>query len=306
MALSRRDFLKVAGVTAGSLALGLPVPGAEKGKIATRPFGKTGWRASICACGTAEIPATPEAVRAINALIDGGVNYLDTAPSYTGTRSESALGEILPKRRKEVFVATKTLERGADGAYGEVKQSLGRLKTDHVDLLQIHAVNDMATLEQVLGPNGAVKGLERAKKDGLIRHIGITGHTRPEVILRALELYPFDAILIPISAVDKHLYDFSTDVLPKANKLGIGVVAMKVLKGLERASGGKFEAEPLMLYSMSQPVSTAVIGLRQESEVAPNLKLAQGFRPMKAEEMRELEASVKKHADWGHLWWKRQ
>lgn len=268
-------------------------------------MGKTGWKASIYALGSAEIPDNPAAIRAINALIDGGVNYLDTAPSYQGTRSERAIGEIMRTRRKDVFLATKTLARDADGAYREVQESLARLQTRQIDTLQIHAVNDFGTLDQVLAKNGALVGLQRAQQEGLIRFIGITGHTRPEVIATALDRHPFDSILIPVSALDASLYDFADEVVPKANKLGIAIVGMKALKGIERA-GGAFEASEFLRYAWSLPISTLTIGLRQEPEAKSNLAHALAYKKMPLSEMRALEAKFKNKATMDALWWKRR
>ena len=165
--------------------------------MASRPFGKTGFQASIYTVGTAEIPSSQAAVDALRRLFDGGVNMIDTAPSYMGTQSESTVGRAIEGRRAGLWISTKTLERTADGAYREVKESLERLGCGHIDLLQVHAINDQGTLDAVLRKGGAVEGLERAKKDGLIRHIGITGHTRPEVIQNAVKAYPFVSILVP-------------------------------------------------------------------------------------------------------------
>ena len=304
MALSRRDLLRLSGLGLGASAF--PAFAQATKQMPKRKLGKMGWEASIYAVGTAEIPADEEAIIALNQLLDGGVNYIDTAPSYTGTRSEKVIGAVMKKRRKEVFLATKTLERSADGAYAEVKASLERLQTDHVDLLQVHAINDSGTLDQILAKGGAIEGLERAKKDGLIRNIGITGHTRPEVILEALKKYPFASILVPVSAVDKHIHDFADEVLPAASKLGISIVGMKSLKGIERATGGKFEAEPLLRYSLSLPISTLTIGLRRGMEVGLNLSVIRAFKKMPAAEMAKLEAEMKQHANVETLWWKRR
>lgn len=271
-----------------------------------RPFGKTGWKASIYALGSAEIPGTPEAVRAIHRLIDGGVNYLDTAPSYQGTRSETALGEVLKTRRKAVFVATKTLERSADGAYQEVNASKKRLGIDRIDLIQIHSVNDDGTLEQVLRKGGALEGLRRAQREGLVAHIGITGHTRPEVILKALETGEFASILIPVSPLDHHVSDFATEVLPRARAMGVAIAGMKALKGIELATGGKFEPEAYLRYAWTLPLSTLTLGLRRESEVEPNLAAARAFKPMSAAEREALEAKSKQAAGVGVLWWKKR
>lgn len=262
------------------------------------------FQASILALGTAEIPSNAEATRAITLALDAGVNYIDTAPSYRNTRSESVIGSFAEKRRKEFFLATKTLERSAEGAYRELKQSLARLKASYVDLIQIHAVNDNATLDQVL--LGAVKGLERAQKEGLTRFIGITGHTRPEVILRAIKEYPFDSILVPVSAADKWIGDFATEVIPKAKAKGIAVIGMKALKGIERAEGSIRDATPWLRYAFSLPIDTLAVGFRRYSDVLANIAIAQRFEPMSSPKRRELEEQAKRFANEDTLWWKKR
>ena len=307
MGISRRDFLRGSAATAGAIA----VPGLLKARHApaemqTRPFGKTGWKASIYAVGTAEIPDTDAAVAALRKLMDAGVNYLDTAPSYRGTRSETTVGKAVAGRRDKVWIATKTLERSADGAFREINESLSRLNSGHIDLLQVHAVNDDATLDRVFSKGGAVEGIERAKKEGLVRHIGITGHTRPEVILRAIKTYPFESVLVPVSAMDKHVNDFADDVLPYAQEHGIAVAGMKSLKGMERATGGEFDPADFIRYSLSLPVSTLTIGLRRLKEADENLQMVLAFKPMPPAEMKALEASVKEITNTRALWWKKR
>ena len=306
MSLSRRQFIQAGTAAAAATVAGGWEPAGSKAALPKREFGRTGWKASIYALGSAEIPDNPEAVRAIHKMIDGGVNYLDTAPSYQGTRSETVLGEVLKTRRSAVFVATKTLERSADGAYGELKASRRRLAIDRLDLIQIHSVNDDATLERVLAKGGALEGLRRAQREGLVSHIGITGHTRPEVILKAVNSGEFASILIPISPLDHHLSDFATDVIPRAAKLGLGIAGMKALKGIERASGGKFDPIPYLRYAWSLPISTLTLGLRKETEVARNLAAAQAFKPLSQAERAALEEKSKEWADEGVLWWKRR
>ncbi len=308
MGISRRDFLKNSGSTIGSLSLARLAADfvRQNKKVKTRPFGKTGWRASIYALGTAEMPSGAEAVTTVQALIDAGVNYIDTAPSYRATQSEKTLGEAIQGRRHKVFIASKTLERDADGAYREVTESLKRLKTETIDLLQVHAVNDEATLTTVLKSGGAVEGLEKARKEGLIRHIGITGHTRPEVITKAIQEYPFASILVPVSALDKHINDFAEETIPLANEKGIGIAGMKALKGMERATGGKFDPEDFLRYSLSLPISTLTVGLRHVNEAAANLEMIQEFEPMDKAEMTKLESASQEHANTNTLWWKKQ
>lgn len=306
MDLSRRSFCVAAGAATAGLMRGRVLPnGTAQPEIAKRKLGKTGWNATIYALGSAEIPPDAEASRAISRLVDAGVNYLDTAPSYQSARSEKVIGAVIRNRREKVFLATKTLARDAEGAYREVLASLERLQTDRIDLLQVHAVNDSGTLDQVLRKGGAVEGLERARREGKIRFVGITGHTRPEVIASALNRYPFDSILIPVSPLDVHLGDFAEGVIPQAEKLGIALVGMKALKGIERATGGRFEPGRFLRYALSLRLSTLTIGLRRESEVDENLRIVQNFQPMEKDERFAFEKEMRQHANDSTLWWKK-
>ncbi|MBI5708314.1 MAG: aldo/keto reductase [Armatimonadetes bacterium] len=311
MAVSRRDVLQKGSAAAAGLALTAVIPAKEqsapsqRSKMPTRSFGKTGRKVSILALGSAELPSGEATVKALNEMIDAGVNYFDTAPSYQGGNSEITIGQVLKTRREQVFLATKTLGRNADAAYREVHESLKRLQTGHIDLLQIHSINDMGTLDQVLSKGGGVEGLERAKKEGLIRHIGITGHTRPEVISKALDRYPFESILVALSALDASLNDFAAEVVPKAKKLGIGVVGMKALKGIERVDRS-FDYARFMRYVWSLDVSTLTVGVRQLPEAAKNVAAALAFKPMSADEKAAFAKEMAPHANANNLWWKRQ
>jgi len=273
-------------------------------RIPKRRLGAIPFDATILGLGTAEIPDDEEALKALRLALDAGVNYLDTAPSYRAARSESVVGQIAKTHRDRFFLATKTLERSADGAYREVRESLQRLQTDRIDLIQVHAVNDFATLEQVL--TGAVQGLERAKREGIVRHIGITGHTRPEVILRAIESYPFESILVPVSAADHWVNDFVSGVIPQARQRGVAVIGMKALKGVERSKGQVRDAERWLRYAWSCPVDCLIVGFRRYADVLENVRLAQQFQPMSTEEMKQLEQEAQKFANTQVLWWKQE
>ena len=148
-----------------------------------RQLGATGVQVPLVGYGTAPL-GKPEvtrahAVRCLNHAIDQGITYLDTSPDYG---SEPHVGEVMRTRRSEVFLATKINRRSKDGVLDELKESLNRLQTDHVDLIQVHAVNAWAELEQALAPDGAVAALEEARQQGLVRFIGITGNARPEIL----------------------------------------------------------------------------------------------------------------------------
>lgn len=304
---TRREFLKKLGLAGAALS----APGAvlsfpPEASMPKRKLGKMGFQAGILAFGTAELPVGDMELceRMLALALDKGVNYIDTAPSYLGTKAEQAVGRV-SKRRKEFFLATKTLARDKAGALAEVEASLKRLNTDHIDLLQVHSVNDTRNLDAALREGGAVEGLEEAKKQGKIRHIGITGHTRPAVILDALKRYAFESILVPVSAADFHINDFAAEVVPRAQKMGISIAGMKSLKGWSLAGGSELTAAAMLRYSLSLPICTLTCGMTSVKQVQDNLAAALGFHPLSSAEVDRMREVAKGWADVQHLWWKR-
>src|SRR5689334_21932942 len=170
----------------------------------TRPLGATGVPVPLVGYGTAPLGkphvARAEAVRCLHHALDRGITYLDTSPDYG---SEPHLGEVMRTRRDEIFLATKVNRRSKRGVLDELKDSLEKLQTDHVDLIQVHAVNTWADLEQALAPDGAVAGLEQARREGRVRFIAITGHARPDILGHALRQHPFDTVLVALGIVDR-------------------------------------------------------------------------------------------------------
>src|ERR671926_1531605 len=173
-----------------------------------RPLGKTGVQVPILGYGTAPLgkiklmdaPLLNKSAKLLNHAIDQGITYLDTSPDYG---SQPKLGEVMRSRRDEVFLATKVNKRKRADVLAEIKQNLAELQTDHVDLIQIHAINAMADLEAALAPDGAIGALEEARRQGMTRFIGITGHARPSVLAHALERYDFDTVLAALGPVDR-------------------------------------------------------------------------------------------------------
>src|SRR3954469_11746449 len=198
-----------------------------------RPLGKTGVQVPILGYGTAplghiklgDIPLLNKSARLLNHAIDQGITYLDTSPDYG---SQPKLGEVMKTRRDEVFLATKINKRRKDDVLKELQQNLKELQTDHVDLIQVHAVNAMADLEAALAPDGALSALEQARRQGMTRFIGITGHARPQVLAHALERYDFDTVLVATGAIDRLVSGPETVLLPLAQRRNVGVIAMKV------------------------------------------------------------------------------
>jgi predicted aldo/keto reductase-like oxidoreductase len=246
-----------------------------------RPLGKTGVQVPILGFGTAPLgkiklrdaPLIHKSARLLNYAIDRGITYLDTSPDYD---SQPKVGEVMASRRAEVFLATKINTRRRQDVLEELRRNLEELKTDHVDLVQVHAVNTTADLEAALARDGALVALEEAQRQGMTRFVGITGHARPAVLARALELYEFDTVLVAIGPVDRLVNAPEEVVLPVARAKQAGVIAMKVY------AHGEIRRRDLALrYALSLPeVSTAIVGMSSESEIDENLHLAADIRPL--------------------------
>jgi aryl-alcohol dehydrogenase-like predicted oxidoreductase len=226
------------------------------------------------------------AVRCLDHAIDCGITYLDTSPDYG---SEPHLGEVLRRRRNEVFLATKINNRSKGGVLAELKESLVRLQTDHIDLIQVHAVNAHADLEQALAPDGAVTALEQARSEGLVRFIGITGHARPELLGYALTQHPFDTVLCALGMADRLVTSPELCLLPRAAERNAGVIAMKVL------GHGEFRSRDLALrYSLGLPgVSLAIVGMNDPTQIDENVAVAAQFRPLDEREEERLIEEVR-------------
>ena len=256
-----------------------------------RTFGSTGFQCSILGLGgeSALYQRSDAAVQIIARALELGVNYFDTAPLYRD--SELNYGEVTPYARNRMFLATKTDQRDRDGAWRQFEQSLRRLRTSYVDLLQIHHLDEHAEVDAVLRPDGAVRMAEEARAQGLVRHVGISGHTDPDVLLRALLGHRFDSILLALNPADVHRHSFQARLLPHADRSGIGVVAMKVFARGE-VFGPLRSAEEALGYVLSLPVDLAVVGIDNLAQLERNAAVASAFRPMAPERMRALEAAT--------------
>lgn len=276
----------------------------------SREFGATGVRVPIIGYGTAplgkekNIPRE-KGVACLHHALDKGITYLDTSPDYG---SEPVVGEVMKTRRDEAFLATKINNRSEEGVREELEKSLKNLQTDHVDLIQIHAVNTWADWEQIIAPDGALTALEEARDEGLVRFIGITGHTRPEILAHALRSYDFDSVLVAIGAADRLVSSPETFLLPVAQEKNTAVIAMKVF-----GHGAFVKRELALRYSLGLPqVSLAILGLDSERHIDEAVKVANAFEPLNEDELEELIEEVRSliEADFkaegkGKLFWLR-
>jgi len=261
--------------------------------LPTRPLGRTGHAATLFALGGEGVLRTHgrerEAARVIERALDLGVNYCDTAPAYDSSMDYH--GATLGERRRGLFLASKTADRTLDGSRRVLDQSLRRLRTDRLDLWQLHDLRTMSELDAIFSKRGAIHALTAAREEGLVRFLGLTGHHDPEVLLEAMRRFDFDALLVALNAADVHRRSFARLVLPEAARRGMGVIAMKVFGGGRLAEpGGPCSLDEAFGYALSlEGVSCAVIGCSTPGEVEANAALARRFAPIPDEGLRRIE-----------------
>ena len=299
MDFSRRKFLERLGLgTAAGTAFPLLKNMAEGAALALphRTLGRTGASVSILAfgCGSRFLMYEDEekALAALNRALDLGITYLDTAYAYGDGKSETRVGKLMATRRKEVFLATKIPDRKHDDFLRRLEGSLKRLQVDQVDLVHIHSLrleDDLAKLE---APDGALKGLLEARERKLTRFIGMTSHTDGEVMARAIERHDLDCVQMALNGSRNG--KFEEAALPAANRKNLGVIAMKVT-GQEFLLGegpGKSDVPSLLRYSLSLPVTTAVIGMPRVEFIEHNTEVARSFSPLSEAEKETLRRSL--------------
>lgn len=256
-------------------------------EIPTRPFGRTGERVSVLGLGGFHVgvPDTDAAaVRLVHAAIDAGITFLDNAWDYNGGVSEKRMGKAIADRRDRVFLMTKVCTHGRDGtvAMRQLEESLKRLRTDHLDLWQIHEVVFDDEPAKHFAKGGVVEALDRARAQGKVRYVGFTGHKSPELHLQMLSYdYQWDACQLPLNCFDASFRSFEERVLPELTRRGIAPIGMKSLSGDGRAVKAKVvTAAEALSYAMSLPVATVVSGMESMKVLKQNIAVARGFEPM--------------------------
>jgi predicted aldo/keto reductase-like oxidoreductase len=263
--------------------------------IPLRPFGATGIQVSAIGFGGYHlglITSRREAVRLTQAAIDAGITFLDNAWGYHDGESESRMGEALAGRRDRVFLMTKVCTHGRDAkvARRQLEESLRRLRTDYLDLWQVHECVYDSDPDLHFARGGVIEAMDRAKREGQVRFVGFTGHKSPAIHLAMLARdYPFDSCQLPLNCFDATFRSFERDVLPELARRRIAPIGMKSLGGTgEPAKRRAVSARDALRYAMSLPVATTVSGIDSEKVLKQNLQVARGFRPFSAEEMHGL------------------
>ncbi len=299
--ISRRQFLESIGLGA---AAGTTLLLLTDGAVATptadaipkRTLGRTGAKVSILAfgCGSRFLMYKDEdsASAILNRAIDLGITYLDTAYAYGDGQSETRVGKLMASRRKQVWLATKIPDRTRDEFLRRLEASLKRLQTDHVDLVHIHSLGQADDLAKIEAPNGALKGLMEAREQKMARFVGMTSHTNGEVMAAAIKRHDLDCVQMALNASRNGR--FEELALPAANAKNLGVIAMKVT-GQEFLVGdgpGKADMNSLLRYSMSLPVTTAVVGMPRPEMLAHNVETARNYSALSDAEKERLRQQL--------------
>ena len=324
--IGRRDFLKIGSAATAGLIVGgaAPEPGRAdaasplphnprtQGAMPTRNLGRTGYRVGIFSLGGQAAVEQPNneavAVPIVERAIDLGVNYIDTAAAYGGPQrwSQRYIGQVMARRRSEVWLSSKTNDRTRDGSLRLLDESLRLLNTDHLDLWQLHNLSQMSQVEQIFGPGGAIEALRHAKEQRMVRFLGISGHADPAVLMEMIRRFPFDTVLLALNAADRHRLPFAQDLLPLAVERQMGIIGMKIPARSRILAGwtpppvaqqpafgradrtGTITYREALYYTLSHPVSTVIVGCDSPAQVEENVRLAQEFTPLSEAQLASL------------------
>jgi uncharacterized protein len=322
--VSRRQVLRRVSTLGATIAFGNTFPlgqvlgqaGEQEdgvreagGEMLCRLLGSTGIQVSMLGLGgwhLGSVKDDREAIRIIHEALDNGLTFMDNAWDYHGGRSEEVMGKALNGRRQRAFVMTKVCTHGQGKKVGmlQLEESLRRLKTDYLDLWQIHAVVCHDDPDLIVRSGGVAEALLAAKQQGKVRFIGFTGHKDPSIPLEMLRHeVPFDTCQLPLNVFDSSFRSFERLVLPELTRRGIAPIAMKTLCG-GKANPIKQQVltvEEAMRYVLSLPVATIVSGIDSHEHLRENLDIVRRFVPMTANEMDTLRRRVVAYAEDGRF-----
>ncbi len=262
--------------------------------IQTTVFGKTNMTVTRAGLGGEGVLRThglnEPAQDVIRTAVSQGITYFDSARVYKD--SELYYGsywEQHPKDRKKIFHTSKSAERTKQGALAQLSQTLERLKTSYLDLWQIHDIRDERDLDMISSKDGALTAFIEAKELGLVKHIGVTGHHDPQILTKAVEMWPVDSVLLPVNPVEEIIGGFLTQTLEAAHKKGIAVIGMKVLGGSHYiAKDLGITPELLIRYALSFDITTAIVGCSSPGEVMDLVSAGRSPKPLSIEERKEI------------------
>lgn len=277
-------------------------------EIPYRALGRTGAQVSILGLGGGHIGFQEDendSIRIIRTAIDNGINFMDNSWDYSNGASEVRMGKALQDGyRDKVFLMTKIDGQVKEAAAKQIDESLQRLKTNTIDLIQFHEVIRMSDPERIFAPGGGIEALLEARKAGKVRYIGFTGHKSPDIHLRMLETasengFTFDTVQMPLNIMDTHYESFGGRVLPLLLEKGMGVLGMKPLCAGIALRSGIVTAEECLRYAMSLPVSTVITGCHSLQILERALEIGKSFTLMSTKERSELVERTKEAGEKG-------
>jgi aryl-alcohol dehydrogenase-like predicted oxidoreductase len=296
--VSRRNFIGAAGATVlSAVAVG---PAAAAGTIPRRRLGRTGVEVSMLGLGGHHIGRKDEktGIKLVHMALDHGIDFLDNCWDYNDGKSEEWMGKALQGgRRQKAFLMTKLDGRTKDSASKQLAQSLQRLRTDVIDLVQIHEVIRMEDAERSFSPGGAIEALVDARKAGKLRFIGFTGHKDPKIHLHMLEVakkngFHFDSVQMPLNLMDAHFRSFEKGVLPVLRERDIGVLGMKSMGDGLLLQSKAVTAVECLRYALSLPTSVVITGCESEAILQQAIDVGTSFKPLEPAETRALLAKT--------------
>jgi predicted aldo/keto reductase-like oxidoreductase len=263
--------------------------------IPTRILGRTRQRVSILGLGGEGVLRTfgqdKAATALVNRALDLGITYCESARAYSG--SEAYYGKALGERRKEIFLASKSHNRDKKGALAHLHETLKNMRTDHLDLWQVHDVREEVDIAEIFGPGGAIEAFVEAQQQGKTRFIGVTGHQDPSIIRKCIEQFDFDTVLMPINPAEPNYKSFVENVLPLARKRNMGIIGMKVyVRGFVSRLPWYTSMEPFLRFALSQPITNVVIGCDDIAQLEQNVEFAGSFKPLTLEQQQKLIRDV--------------
>jgi predicted aldo/keto reductase-like oxidoreductase len=292
--MTRRDFLRLALAATVAPAVGCGHGGggmaAASGGIARRKLGRTGEVVSLVGLGGFHMAqpgvSEDESVRIVRTAIDGGITFLDNCWDYNGGESERRMGLALKEGyRDRAFLMTKIDGRTKAAAAAQIDESLRRLGTDRIDLMQLHEVIHADDPDRAFRAGGAIEALDEARRAGKVRFVGFTGHKSPSIHLAMLDAadahgFRFDTVQMPLNVLDAHYDSFEQRVLPRLVEGGLGVIGMKPMADGRIVYEGIASPEECLGYAMSLPTSVVITGCESQDRVRQALRIGAGFRPM--------------------------
>ncbi|HLV89168.1 MAG TPA: aldo/keto reductase [Candidatus Sulfotelmatobacter sp.] len=308
--MDRREFLKATTATTIAASLADKHAHASEDSVPMRTLGRSGEKVSIIGLGGYHIGMQSdeqESIRIIRTALDHGVNFLDNCWDYNGGESEIRMGKALRNGyRQKAFLMTKIDGQTKKAANEQLEESLKRLQSDHIDLLQFHEVIRDTDPARIFAPGGGMEAALEAKKQGKIRYIGFTGHKNPDIHLKMLETgfahqFTFDAVQMPLNVMDAHFESFEKTVLPVLVKHGIGVLGMKPMGDKQILNSKTATPVECLHYAMNLPTSVVITGCDTMPILQQALDAARSFRPLSADEVAVLLAKTENAAGKGEF-----